>query len=409
MKITGRHLLVLVAMCGLLASCVGLVTNVAGLFLSPVAEEFGIQRGAASLMMTICNIAFAVGGLFVPRLMKEGQFKVLLVAFTAVLAGGTAALAVCPGIVPMYVLCVLRGVAAGFMGFVFVTTVLNQWFVANIGLATSIAMSCSGLAGAAFSPMIGAMIGSAGWRAGYVLVAVLTVALNLPAILFLPSIDPRRSGFKALGASESATSDASASGDATASKTSTAQRVSPLLFGLVLLFAVFASAVTALPQHFPGMAELYGQAGVGATMLSLCMIANSGGKIVFGTLVDRIGNRLSTIVYSALVLASILMLLFFRGPQALVLAAVLYGLCYSLGTVAITMFTRDTFGLENYGKTYPAISLGGNMANAVFSSAVGFMYDFSGGYASSLIMLGTLLIISVAIVVYVYAQKAHAQ
>lgn len=399
-------------MCGLLASCVGLVTNVAGLFLSPVAEEFGIQRGASSLMMTICNISFAIGGLFVPRLMKEGLFKVLLVAFTAVLAGGTAALAICPGIVPMYLLCVVRGVAAGFMGFVFVTTVLNQWFVANIGLATSIAMSCSGLAGAAFSPLIGAVIGGAGWRAGYVLVGVLTVALNLPAILFLPSMDPRRSGLKALGAPESSSTEAPAAdaaiSAAQASGDKTAQRVSPILFALVLLFAVFASAVTALPQHFPGMAELYGQAGVGATMLSLCMIANSGGKIIFGSLVDRIGNRLATIVYSAMVLVAILMLLFFRGPQSLVIAAVMYGLCYSLGTVAITMFTRDTFGVENYGRTYPAISLGGNMANAVFSSAVGFMYDFSGGYASSLVMFGVLLVASAAIVVYVYAQKARA-
>lgn len=45
MKLSGRHLLVVVAMCGLLASGVGLVTNVAGLFFTPVSEEFGVLRG----------------------------------------------------------------------------------------------------------------------------------------------------------------------------------------------------------------------------------------------------------------------------------------------------------------------------------------------------------------------------
>ncbi len=39
MKIGGRHLLTLVSMCGLLATGVGLVTNVAGLFFTPKAEE----------------------------------------------------------------------------------------------------------------------------------------------------------------------------------------------------------------------------------------------------------------------------------------------------------------------------------------------------------------------------------
>lgn len=404
MKITGRHLLVLIAMCGLLASGVGLVTNIAGLFLTPVASEFGIQRGAASLMMTICNVSFAIGGLFAPRLMREKSFKLVLIACTALLAGGTAALALCPSIMPMYVLCVIRGIAAGVVGFVFVTTVLNQWFVSGVGLATSIAMSCSGLTGAAFSPLVGLAIDNAGWRPGYLLVAALTVALNLPAILFLPSIDPIAAGFKALGADDAPAKDtAKSQPKATAASM---QRVVPLLFALVFLFAVFASATTALPQHFPGMAELYGHAATGATMLSLCMIANSTGKIAFGALVDRIGNRLSSLIYSALVLVAIVMLFFLRGPQTLVIAAVLYGLCYSLGTVAITMFTRDTFGLENYSKTYPVIGLGGNVANAVFSSVVGFMYDFSGGYASSLGLMAVLLVASMAIVVFVYARNA---
>ena len=61
MKIAGRHLLVLVSMCGLLATTVGLVTNVAGLFFTPVAEELGILKGEVSLMLTICTSSLACG------------------------------------------------------------------------------------------------------------------------------------------------------------------------------------------------------------------------------------------------------------------------------------------------------------------------------------------------------------
>ena len=160
MKISGRHLLVLIGMCGLLASGIGLVTNVSGLFFTPLMDEFGILRGQASLMPTICNISLAVGGMLVPRLLSEKSLKPLMIGATAVLAASTAALALCNSIMPMYLLCVLRGLSAGCLTFVFATTIINKWFIAGVALATSIAMSCSGLAGAAFSPVVNGVIAS---------------------------------------------------------------------------------------------------------------------------------------------------------------------------------------------------------------------------------------------------------
>ena len=112
MKMSGKHLLVLVSLCGLIASGIGLVTNVSGLFFTPIADEFGILKGSASLMLTICNIALAIGGMIVPHLLSEKSLKPLLIGSTAVLAGSTAALSVCPSIPPMYVLSALRGFAA---------------------------------------------------------------------------------------------------------------------------------------------------------------------------------------------------------------------------------------------------------------------------------------------------------
>jgi hypothetical protein len=62
MRVTGRYLLVVAALCGLSAATVGLITNVAGLFFSPMAEEFGVMQGAASMTLTIANICVALGG-----------------------------------------------------------------------------------------------------------------------------------------------------------------------------------------------------------------------------------------------------------------------------------------------------------------------------------------------------------
>lgn len=404
MKLSGRHLLVVVAMCGLLASGVGLVTNVAGLFFTPVSEEFGVLRGQVSLMLTITNISFAFGGMIAPRLLTEKTLKPLLIGATAVNVAATVGFSFCQGVMPMYVLCVVRGLAAGMVGFVFVTSVINRWFVTNVALASSIAMACSGLAGALFSPIINGIIGGVGWRMGYVAIAAFTALLNLPAILLLPSLDPATAGFEALGAG-TVTDEPKAKTSAAAAA---AAPVSMVLLGAVIGYAVLATAVTSIPQFFPGMAESYGfGAALGASMLSASMVANSLGKIVLGALIDRLGTRISTLIYAAVVAASLVMLLILRSPQMLIVAAALCGLCYSLGTVAITMITRDAFGVANYDKTYPTISLAGNFANAIFSSVVGFMYDFSGGYVLPIIVLLVCLGAAVASMLYMYAHRAE--
>ena len=408
MKISGKHLLVLISMCGLLASGVGLVTNVSGLFFSPIAEDFGIARGSASLMLTISNLSFAVGGLLCPRLMNEKLLKPLLLGATAALAASTAALSLCSDILPMYALCVVRGLAAGCVGFVFATSVLNKWFVTNIGLATSIAMGCSGIAGAVFSPLVSGVIGSSGWRMGFVVVAALTVVLNLPAILFLPSIDPRTKGLLALGAKQEHEGEAAAE-QGTSASSEEAAPIRPVVFAAVVVFALLASALTALPQHFPGMAEWHAlDAAVGATMLSICMVANTAGKVVLGVLIDRFGARASLLLYTALVGAGLLLLMFVPVPNAMLVAAGLFGTCYAIAAVGNTMVTRDAFGLANYGKTYPIMSLVGNVGNAVFSSAVGFMYDFTGGYTLTTTVFSAMTVGLALIVVFVYAQRRTA-
>lgn len=202
MKVAGRYLLVVAALCGLSAATVGLITNVAGLFFTPMANEFGVMKGTASMTLTIANICVALGGLATRRLTKLMPLRVLLIAGVAIMAGSAFGIALAPSISVAYLLSATRGLAGGIIGFVLITYVFNKWFVAQLGLVTSIAMGCSGLAGALFTPLIQPVVSNMGWRAGQMLVAALTVALCLPAILFVPSCDPGDVGLMPLGAQD---------------------------------------------------------------------------------------------------------------------------------------------------------------------------------------------------------------
>lgn len=402
MGLGGRHLMVVAAMCGLAIATVGLTTNVAGLFFSPMADEFGVLKGQASLTLTISNVCVALGGLATRRLTKLVSWRTLVVSCTTALVASTAGIAQAPSIGLVYVLCALRGLTGGVIGFVLVTYVLNKWFVSQLGLMTSIAMGSSGLAGAIFCPVIQPVIDTLGWRAGQVVVAGLTLAFCLPAILVVPSADPLEAGLAPFGATPT---------DATPKSQGRKPpvRVNHVIVAGVVLYAVLSAAVSAMPQHFPGFAEEVGLGtGIGAAMISASMVANTAGKILMGWLCDRIGAKASIMAYTALVGASIAALLLVHVSAAFVAAAFLFGLCYSRATVGLSMMCREVFGRRGFGVVYPVAALGCSLSNAVFSSAVGFAFDLTGGYTVSLVAFGAFLAGSAVLVAWCYANARRA-
>ena len=368
MKIGGRYLAVVACMCGLSMATVGLLTNVAGLFFTPMADDFGVMRGSASLTLTIANTCVALGGLATHRISKAVPLRVMLLVATAVMAGSTFLMSLAPNMAFEYVLSATRGLAGGVMGFVLVTMVLNKWFVAQLGLVTSIAMGFSGLAGALFTPIIQPVIDGAGWRAGMVPFGLVGDRENISAH----------------------------HGDDKPVK------VDQLLFAGAVCYAVLGAAATAMPQHFPGYAEEVGLAATGAAMISACMVANTVGKIVMGWMIDRIGALRSITVYTALVSISIVLLLVLRLPAVFIVGAFFYGLCYARATVGLTMMCREVFGNRGSGIVYPVAALGTSISNAVFSAALGYAYDLTGTYTISLVALFILLVGSVVLTFWCY-------
>lgn len=392
----GKYIVIIAALCGLIASGVGLITNIAGLFFTPIAEELGLLRGAVAMNVTIGNLCFAAGGMMSPKVMKEKNLKLMLIVMTALIAGSSALLAACHSVFPMYILNGIRGFASGIVGFVFVTIVINHWFFENNALVTSIAMGFSGLAGAVFSPVMSNIISSSGWRTAYIVSAVLMVILNLPAIFLLPSIDPYTKNQKPYGEKKAA---------AGAVTEEEAPPINKALVAMLAVYAVCGAASTSITQHFPGVAVNRGlDAAVGATMLSICMLFNTGGKIVLGALVDKIGARISISLYAVLVFIGILMMLLIPSRIVMLVAAACVGLTYSLATVGSVTLSKEVFGMANYGKTYPTINMCGTMCSALFSSIIGFMYDATGGYNLTLCIILLFMVTAFSIITYVYTK-----
>lgn len=405
-KMTAKHYMVIVAFSLAIAASIGLLVNIGGLFFTPMAGDLNVGRGSISLTMTICNLVAALGGTLMPKVVRKENFKVIALAAALVTAGCTALLSLADRLWLIYVLNAVRGFATGFIGSVIGSMVLNNWFLMNTGLVTSIALGFSGVAGALFSPLFSALIANVGWRTSWLIVGLSMFVLYLPLILFPIGLRPEDVGTRAYG--DRINRDVPASDDradnpqdknrkAAAGSSRKRPSIPLIMFVFSALYAACGGSVTAVVQHFPGVADSYAlPAAIGAAMLSASMITNTSGKILIGFLIDRTGIKKSVLLYLCLVASGSVLILTVHNGTAAIIAAALIGLGYSLSTVGVVMLMRTVFGMENYGFVYPKIALFNTAFYALGTTLVGVIYDRVGNYTPVfIIQLNALVIMGI--------------
>lgn len=376
------QLSVLVVCCCIVAASIGILTNSAGVFFTPIAEDLGVGKGAVSMSLTLANVAYAFGGLMTVKVIHENNFKKMVFLFGIVYAISTALLSIAQSVFLLYVFSLIRGVSTGIAGMVLVTILINNHYKEGVGFATSIALGFSGIAGALLSLVFSWMIGIAGWRLTYVVEGILAFFLYLPCIVGPVSLNNRIK------------EDAVDSKDTTASTTG----VVPLpIFVLVCAYAFLIASVTALPQHFPSLAST---AAVGSLMVSVTMVMNTAGKIILGAISDKIGAEKALEGYGVLVVIGLVILVVCKShPIFLIVGAVLVGLVYAMAAVGPVLLSQNLFR-ESYNAYYPKVSLVGTISNALFTTAVGFVYDIANSYDPALWLVALFAIIAIGTLVY---------
>lgn len=391
-RISGKYLMVMLAMCGFAGSAVGMVINSSGVFFTPVAETFGIGRAAVSMTLTISTIAAASAALFVPKLMKPKTMKPLFSVGSMMMVLGTLCLSLVPNIGFMYAMNVVRGLGSGLIHLVTAATLINNWFYSKNGLMTSIAMCFSGIAGAVLSPVMTMIMNAAGWRTAYIVMAVIMAVFCLPGLLLPFTLTPAESGLKPYGYQESEKCRLTEKvSDGTAS-------IRPAPFILAIVTAASANFAVAMSQHLPNYAETLGfSAAVGSFLVSLALAGNIFAKLVAGSLTDVIGARNAILVMAVLDGLAYILLLTDLGQASMYAGSLLFGCGYGIGAVGVTMMCRALFGSSGFNRAYPVVSFIGTVTNAAASTVIGLMYDAAGNYTAVLVLDLVLVIVICAV------------
>ena len=405
-----RHLFIIISLCFVIIASIGLTINVGGLFFNNIADELQVMKGSVGLTVTICNLSYAVGGLIAPFVLDRFSVRKVIVMSAAVLIVFTGLLGTCSSLPAMYLCNAIRGIFGSFTSFYFLTAVINHWFLQHTGLITSIVFSFSSIGSACFSPVISNIIENYGWRTAYFATAVFILCLYIPAVIIIPSLRPQDSGYMPYGHAKTVPVSEGGSPDDTETSDKAGSVVRKKDFILLFIFVFVSCSTVPMAQYLPGMAQSRGlSAAIGASMISLCFITSTFGKILMGYLADRKGVRVSVILFTAITTASVLILCLSKGMLSMYIGAGLFGASYTFSSIAIVLMTKSMFGLENYAKTYPKTKLAGSVAHALSVSYLGYICDYTGGYNGILYMVLALLLIAVIFEVMIFRPGRYSE
>ena len=156
-------------------------------FLKPVTEDLGIDRGTFSSALGVLSIAAAVVTPLVGRLVDRYGVRIALLPLILLFALATMALSLLqPSLFVLFLLFGLQGVLSACQTPMAYVKTISAWFDRTRGLALGVAQTGVGF-GVALVPQLAAtLIAGHGWRTAYVGLggAILVLAL-LPVALFL--------------------------------------------------------------------------------------------------------------------------------------------------------------------------------------------------------------------------------
>jgi len=290
----------------------------------------------------------------------------------------------------------LAGIGIGF-GYSSATPPALKWFPpAKTGLIAGLVVAGFGLAPVYLAPTSQYLLGRFGVQQTMLILgaAFTVIVCGLAQLLVNPP-----AGYVA-GAGSTAPGDAAR--PAAASSTPGEVLRTPGFYLLWVIYFIGAGAGLMVIGSVSGMAKK-SMGDLAFVAVAVMAIGNAGGRILAGTLSDKIGRRWTL----CLVLAAQAALMFVAIPvtasketaaAVIVLVAALIGANYGANLSLFPSFAKDLWGLKNFGINYGVLFTAWGVGGLVLPRVQQTLTVQSGGsYTSSFIVAGVLLLAGAAL------------
>jgi MFS family permease len=377
----------LVAACFAATLTLGAALWTFGVFVEPIASEFGWSRAMVSSGYAGFLIGYGISAVISGRLADRYSVGPILLG-SSILAGfGFSLCATIDTITHLRFLLLIGGMGVGAT-LSTSTSAVQRWFYQrkNAGLALGIIVSGVGAGAVIFAPLISYLIQTCGWRNAYLVIGILFFLL----IALSSGVTTKRPKGEGTAVSEGAPQSVNSSGY----KTGEALTTFPFA-GISFVHSVGVMAQQTVIVHLVPYAI---DVGISPTASAAAVGIMGGfsipGRILSGLVADMIGWQ-RTLCLSCLGMGlNVLWLLNLRAGWVFYCFVLLNGVFHGSRIASIFGILGEFFGMRSLGEL-----IGITTAIAVFMSTLapyiaGFIFDVTGTYVLAFAILSVLLLIS---------------
>jgi MFS family permease len=290
---------------------------------------------------------------------------------------------------------VLAGMGFGF-GYSSATPPALKWFPpAKTGMIAGIVVSGFGLASVYIAPLSMYLLKTGGlpWA-----MMVFGIAFAIIVSLFSLLLSNPPAGYLFGGAAAKAQAAKTAPAAKTQDFTSSQILKSGTFYVMWIVYFIGAGAGLMVIGSVAGMAK-QSMGELAFLAVVILAVGNAAGRIVAGTLSDRIGRTLTLslmLMFQAVLMFVAIPVVGAAHPSALLLVIIATGIGFNYGTnlALFPAITKDYWGMKNFGINYGVLFSAWGVGGFVLGRASEMMNAATGGFALSFGVAGILLAVA---------------
>lgn len=363
--------------------------------MAPLKAQFDWSVSGMTLIFAISIVAFTIGNLLAGKIESAVGVRPVYLLGAALLLAGFVGSSLVDSPSALAVVYLTYGVLASLgIGLVYnvVIPVVTSWFPDACGMAQGVSLMGFGMGGFLLGPMAAQLYTVLDWRVAFVGVGVVFSALTVACSLILrePTADELAALPKAMTAGEAGASEAAPARDCGVSEMAR-DRTFRLLYVFLFMLGSVGMGITGIGRELP--ASLGADALGAAFIIGFVNVGNGLGRLVAGTLLDRLGRARTMVGVAALSVAgtALLMASLVLGSTALMtLACLVCGLAWGAAVVCMPFVTRTEWGMANMASNMAVVNTYSIFGAVLGSWGAGLLAERLGSFLPVLAIMAAM-------------------
>lgn len=367
------------------------------IFLKPIGGDLHWSRAAMTGAFSLALATSGVAGLFVGRWLDRHGPRLLMTVGSCAATFLLLALAVVRNIVVFYLIWAAIGVAMAAIFYEPAFAAIATWFVRYRSRALTIITFVGGFASVIYIPLITWLVRTEGWRAAFVILAVVLAVATIPLHALVLRRRPQDLGLLPDGGAAGSKKQAADSRESTqyscrpegtrstqysdkSVRARDAVRSASFRWLTGAFFLAFLANVAVTVHLIPYLTDHGFSAGFAATAAGLIGTLALPGRLIFTPLGGHIPRRYVAAGIFLFQTVGLIVLVTMRSSAGVILFVILFGIGFGAITPARAALVAEMYGPLEYGTINGVLALFVTGARAIAPVSVGLLYTAFGRY-----------------------------